>query len=59
MLCSNQLKYAAYSHVHDALLNTRVTIAEATGDPYWGTGLNVQQILQCLPEYWPGANHIG
>ncbi len=36
-----------------------LTIVEATGDPYWGSGLNIQQTLDCLPDYWPGENKLG
>ncbi len=59
MLESCQLKFTACSHVRDKLLNSRLTIVEATGDPFWGSGLNIQQTLDCLPEFWPGENNLG
>ncbi len=59
MYCSNTLKYAACEHAHQKLLSSHMTVAEATGDPYWGTRLNVAQTLDCLPKYWPGKNIMG
>ena len=56
---TNKLKYQACPHAHDSFLCLRITIAEATGDPFWGTGLNVAQTLECISDYWPGANHMG
>ena len=38
---------------------SHLTIVEATGDPFWGSGLNIQQTLDCLPDYWPGENKLG
>ncbi len=46
-------------HAQEVLLKSAVTIAEATGDTYWGSGLNVQQTKDCLMEYWPGENRTG
>ncbi len=59
MLQSNRLKYEACEHAREALLQSALTIAEATGDPFWGTGLNVQQMKDCLMQYWPGQNKMG
>ena len=59
MLESCWLKFTACSHVKDKLLDSRLTIVEATGDPFWGSGLNIQQTLDCLPEFWPGENNLG
>ncbi len=59
MLVMNRLKYDSCVHVCEYLLNSKITIAEATGNPFWGTGLGVQQTLDCLPDFWPGANHMG
>ena len=56
---SNHLKYESCGHVKDFLLDTALTITEATGDPFWGTGLNLQQMKECLSDYWPGENHMG
>ncbi len=32
---------------------------EAMGNPFWGTGLNVLQTLECLSDYWPRKNVMG
>ncbi len=34
-------------------------LVEATGDTYWGSGLNLEQTRACLLEYWPGQNKMG
>ena len=59
MFKTNQLKYQTYKYAHNVLLSSALTIAEATGDPYWGMGLNPQQTLECLMDYWPRENKIG
>ena len=59
MLESCQLKYTACPHARDKLLTSKMTIVEATGDPFWGSGLNIQQTLDCLPDFWPGDNNLG
>ncbi len=59
MLQLNQLKYSACAHVRDKLLKSKLILAEATGDPFWGTGLNVNQTWECLSDYWPGKNVMG
>ncbi len=59
MKATCKLKYQSCVHAHTALLNSWITLAEATGDPFWGTGLNVAQTLECIPDYWPGSNHMG
>ncbi len=41
MLQSNYMKYASCPHVREKLLGSHLTLAEAMGDPYWGTGLNI------------------
>ncbi len=51
MLETNHLKYTACEHIRDILLDTAQTIVETTGDPYWGSGLNVQQTKECLVDY--------
>lgn len=58
MLQTNRLKYEACEHAREALLKSALTIVEAMGDPFWGTGLNVQQMKDCLIEYWPGQNKM-
>ncbi len=59
MRSSNKLKYAACPHAQEYLLQSKITIAEATGDLFWGMGLGVQQSLDCLLDFWLGANHMG
>ncbi len=58
MMSSNRLKYTSYQHAKELLLHSKITIAEATGDLFWDTGLGVQQSLDCLPDFWPGENHM-
>lgn len=43
MLQSNYLKYSSCTYVRDKLLKSKLILAEATGDSFWGTGLNVTQ----------------
>ncbi len=59
MMDSCRLKYQSYPHVRDKLLHMKLTIAEATGDLYWGTGLGVNQTKECLVDFWPGENVMG
>ncbi len=56
---SCRLKFTSYPHVREKLLSSKLTIVEATGDPFWGSGLNIQQTLDCLLDYWPGQNNLG
>ncbi len=59
MLETNHLKYTTCEHIREVLLDTAQTIVEATGDPYWGSRLNVQQTKECLVDYWPRENNMG
>ncbi len=59
MLESCRLKFSSCSHVREKLLQSKLIIVEAMGDPYWGSGLNIQQTLDCLPEFWPRDNNLG
>ena len=59
MKATCKLKYQSCVYVCTALLNLWITLAETTGDPFWGTGLNVAQTLECIPDYWLGSNHMG
>ncbi len=52
-------KYKACSHARAVLLESRSEIAEATADKVWGTGLDVNRMLECLPDFWPGQNLMG
>ncbi len=56
---ANFLKFKSCSHTREGLLSSKITIAEATADHFWGTGLTLEQTVQCLPEFWPGENHMG
>ncbi len=51
-------KYKACAHAKAALLESRSEIAEAMADKVWGTGLDVDRMLECLPDFWPGQNLI-
>ena len=53
------LKFTSCTHAHEYLLQSRITLAEATRDNFWGTGLNLQQSSECLPDFWPGDNIMG
>ncbi len=44
-------KFTSCPYIREKLLNSKLTIVEATGDPFWGSGLNIQQTLDCLPDY--------
>ena len=59
MLETYCLKFTSCPHACESLLETRITLAEATRDPFWGTGLTVQQTHECLPDFWPGKNMMG
>ena len=50
------LKFTSCTHACEYLLQSRITLAEATRDNFWGTGLNLQQSSECLPDFWPGDN---
>ena len=56
---ANTQKYHACAHARLILVNSRLTIAEATSDKFWGTGMTLEQTNQCLPEFWPGQNNMG
>ena len=59
MLVTNQLKYDSCAQARDFLLDCAQNIVEATGDSFWGSGLNIQQMKECLMDYWPGQNNMG
>ncbi len=56
---SNHLKYQSCLYVKEKLLTSKLVITEATGNNFWGMGLNVSQTLECLSDYWPGENVMG
>ncbi len=53
------LKFHSCDHAKEKLLHSVPTLVEATGDPFWGSGLNQAQMKECLMEYWPGKNTMG
>ncbi len=52
-------KFAACSHTQEALLNSRSELVEETLDLKWGSRMDPQHTLDCLPDYWPGQNKMG
>ena len=46
-------------HAQQYLLQSKLTLVEATGDCYWGSRLNLEQTRACLSEFWPGKNMMG
>ena len=52
-------KFAACSHAREALLNSRSELVEGMHDLKWGSGMDPQCTLDCLPDYWPGQNKMG
>ena len=52
-------KYQVCPHAREKLLTSKLILAEATGDKFWGSGLNVAQTKECLTEYWPSQNIMG
>ena len=59
MLETCHLKFTSYPYAQECLLETRITLAEVTRDPFWGTGLTVQQTHEYLPDFWPSKNMMG
>ena len=59
MRVANTMKFRACAHARDALMKANPMIAEAMNDRFWGTGLGPEWTKQCLPEFWPGQNHMG
>ncbi len=59
MIDSCRWKYQACSHTREKLMASKLILAEATGDKFWSSGLNVAQTKECLTEYWPGQNVMG
>ncbi len=44
-------KFKACIHVRNALMESRSEIAEATIDKQWGTGFDIDHMLECLPDF--------
>ncbi len=43
----------------ERLLSSKISIVEATADHFWGMGLTLEQMVQCVPKFWPGQNKMG
>lgn len=53
-------KAAQYPRFHNCLLeNQNKTIAYATADKLWGTGMSPFVSANTAPQYWPGRNILG
>ncbi len=59
MLDVCEMKFQQCMHAWQYLLQSKLTLVEATGDHYWGSGLNLEQTRVCLLEFWPGKNMMG
>ncbi len=59
MMETNLLKYRAYPYAKAILLDSKVVLAEATSDKFWGSGLNPKMTRTTLSDYWPGKNNLG
>ena len=59
MLNTNRLKYQNCLHTKEMLMNTKVVLAEAMSNIFWGTGLPPEQTKHTLSDYWPGLNNMG
>ena len=59
MMDTNLLKYRSCSHAKASLLDSKVIVAEATSDKFWGSGMNPEMTRTTLSDYWPGKNNLG
>ena len=59
MLKINKLKYENCPHARVALVATKGVLAEATTNPFWGTGLIPDHTRYTLSDYWPSQNNMG
>ncbi len=59
MMETNLLKYRACPHAKAVLLDSKVVLAEATSDKFWGSGLNPEITRTTLSDYSPGKNNLG
>ncbi len=59
MLETNILKYKSCKHAKAELLSSKVVLAEATTNVFWGSGLLLEMTIDMLSDYWPGKNNIG
>ncbi len=54
-----EIKFRQCEHSQDVLLCSKLTLVEVTGDLFWGFGLNLEQTMSCLSEFWSGRNMMG
>ena len=40
-------------------MNTKVVLAKAMTNVFWGTGFPPEQTKHTLSDYWPGCNNMG
>ncbi len=59
MLHACQNKFNNYSHAREVLLNSKSELAECTQNKEWGMGLDQQQMVETLPDFWPRKNLMG
>ena len=59
MMDTNLLKYRSCPYVKASLLDSKVIVAEATSDKFWGSGINPEMTRMTLSDYWPGKNNLG
>ena len=52
-------KFDNCPHVWEVLLKSRSELAECTPNLVWGTGLDTHRMVETLPDFWPGQNHLG
>ena len=46
-------------YAHKVLLKSQSELAEYTPNLVWGTGLDAHRMVETLPDFWPGQNHLG
>ncbi len=59
MLEMNILKYSSCAHVKKALMCSKVVLAEAMSNIFWGLGLPPDMTVNTLSDYWPSKNNLG
>ncbi len=59
MLKSNELKYQSCPHARQSLIESKLIVAEAMIDHFWGSGFPLDMTRTTLSDYWPGKNNLG
>ena len=59
MISTNVLKYQSCEHTRSVLLASKVILAEATTNAFWGSGLPPDLTVTTFSDYWPGKNNLG